>query len=94
MDPAGEQRDHLPPRLQDVLRDEDLGDGLGRRHGGSFVCSCPGTSRHLRDVQDDVGGTDVGDGVLFYITVSQRHEDGLVIRGGRGCRGQINNRWR
>lgn len=79
MDPSRQQRDQLPPCLQDVLWDEDLGDGLGRRRRGGFVCYCPGTSGHLGDVQDDVGGADVSDGVLVNSTVSQRQEDGLVL---------------
>lgn len=56
-----------------MFGDYDLGDGLGlqrncSRWRGDFVCPCAGPCGHLRDIQDDVGGTDVGDGVLLLAT--------------------------
>jgi len=70
-----------------VLWDYDLGDGLGRRHCGSgstsFVRSRAGTRDHLWDVQDDVRGTNVGDGVLFHTAVRRRWADSQVTSTGR-----------
>lgn len=79
-----------------MLWDYDLGDGLGRGHGsywsGAFVCPRAGTCGHLRDVQDDVGGANVGDGVLFQAAVSRA--DGLVTSRGKGCRSRDDYRRR
>lgn len=55
------ERRGLPRRLQMLPGDEDLVDG-GR--GRWFVRAGARARGHLRQVQDDVGGADVGDGVV------------------------------
>ncbi len=57
------ERRGLPRRLQVMLGDEDLVDG-GRGPGRGFVRAGARARGHLRQVQDDVGGADVGDGVV------------------------------
>lgn len=78
-----------------MFGDYDLGDGLGRRNcshwSSASVGPCAGTCGHLWDVQDDVGGTNVGDGVLFKVV---SWVDGLVTNRGRGCRRWVHHRRR
>lgn len=96
MDPSGQHSNHLPPSLQHALWDYDLGDGLGwvycscRR--GHFVCPGARARGHLWDVQDDVGGTNIGDGVLFHVAV--RWADCLMSNGGKCYRSCVNHGWR
>lgn len=78
-----------------MFGDYDLGDGLGRRNCGhrssASVGPRPGTCGHLWDVQDDVGGADVGDCVLFEVV---SWDDGLVNNRGDGCGRCVHHRGR
>lgn len=60
----------LSPGLEHLFGDDDLGDGGGQgrggcgAQGGGLASSCAGTRGDLGDVQNNVGGADVGDGIL------------------------------
>lgn len=68
------RRDRHGARGQLRLLDDDLGDSGGVRRGGDrrrlgFNGAGAGACGDLRQVHDDVGGADVGDGVLLGVVM-------------------------
>jgi hypothetical protein len=73
----------LSPGLEHLFGDDDLGDGGGQggcdvwdqgrggcgAQGEGLVSPCAGACGDLGDVQNDVGGADVGDGILVRVVL-------------------------
>lgn len=71
---GGRRRDRNAARGQLRLLDDDLGDSGRVRWGGSgrrlgFDGTSAGACGDPRQIQDDVGGTDVGDGVFLGVVM-------------------------
>lgn len=89
---GGRRRDGHAAGGQLRLLDDDLGDGGGVRRGGrrwrlGFDGAGAGACGDLRQVQDDVGGTDVGDGVLLGVVVLRPGGASGEAGGRHGCDG-------
>lgn len=99
---GGHRRDGHTARGQRRLLDYDFGNGGGVRRGGcgrrlGFDGASAGACGDLRQVQDDVGGTDVGDGVLLGVVMlrpggARRYDGGRCGCDG-GSRGWRWGRW-